>query len=102
MPSAVFNQNTIASHQVVAAPGAGFFIRVHGWHLQAAGTVTVTLRSAATNKVGPMAMTATGANTASGFSYDGWFDCAVNEALNIDLAQAIQVGGVVNYSIRTG
>jgi hypothetical protein len=71
MPSAVFNQATAATHTAVAAPGAGRFLRVLGWHLHGAGTGTVTLQSGSTPKAGPMTDARSGAVVRTGKGVGG-------------------------------
>lgn len=96
MASAVVSFATATDHTVVAAPGAGKFLRVYGFFLAPAAPVVATWKSAATAKSGAMTL-ATPLEVS--FNPNGWFDCGINEALVLTLESAIQVSGTVSYQI---
>lgn len=97
--SAVINAASGGDREIVAAPGAGKRIRVHGWVIAAQGNADVRFESAAagTAMTGVMRMSATAPNVAP-FNPVGWFTCGDNEALSMELATA-DVDGVLVYSI---
>lgn len=83
------------NNQVIAAVG-GKKLRVLSYILVAAGTVSVKFRSASTDKTGAMPLVAN-SGIASGFCQVGHFETAVGEALNLNLSDAIAIGGHVTY-----
>ena len=95
MPSVPFNQNTAASHTVVAAPGVGRFVNLESFDLVCATANTLTIKSGSTVIWGPASFGNNG-----GISKDGAaIPCNSNEALVFTLGSGAQVGGSVQYSI---
>lgn len=90
--------NLAASGAVLAAPGAGLRIRVWGYHLVCRVASDIKFQSNATDKTGPYPCTANGGLVAPQ-GQQPWFECAVNEALNLNMTVANTVGGVVRYDI---
>lgn len=95
MPSVAIS--TTATAALVAAV-TGKRIRVHGYVIQAAGTVNVKFQSASTDLTGAMPQAAN-TGVATQFAKDGWFDTAAGEALNIHLSGSVQVSGHLRYSV---
>ncbi len=90
------DKNTAAQHEMVQAI-ANTRIRLLGYAIIADALVDVTWRSAATDKSGPL-----GAGANGGVSYPGTQDSpaletAAGEALNLNLAGAVQVSGHGTY-----
>lgn len=97
------NASTSGNNTLLAAQGAGNKIQVHGGMLIAASGVTVTFQSGAggTGLTGPMPF---GAN--SGFAVPNMGvgimgPTAANTLLNMVLGAAVQVGGVLAYTVIT-
>jgi hypothetical protein len=99
MASAAVSAASSGQNTVVAAPGAGKFIRVYGYVLVASSSVTAKWQSNTTDLTGAMSFTAN-SGVASGWARDGWFDCNTNEALKLNLGGALQVSGHVLYEVR--
>lgn len=103
MPSAPINYNTAADQTVVAAPaGATQFIRVLGYLLIANGTVNPTWKSgtpSGTALSGPLPL-AQNSGAVAPETPEGWFDCAVGQALVLNLDQSVQVSGHVTYAVK--
>lgn len=99
MATAAIDASAQGNTEIIPAPGAGKFIRVFGYVLTSAGTVSATFVSGDDGDLtGPMPMVA---GTSIHTEYeDGLFDCGVNEALNINLSGAVAVGGHLKYGIR--
>jgi hypothetical protein len=100
MPSAAVSVSTQNANEIVAAPTSPKFIRVHGYVLAAAGTVSVKWQSASTDKTGAMPFVANDKLPVPSTPLDGWFDCAPGEALNLHLSAAVAVTGHVHYSVQ--
>lgn len=98
MPSVVINVAAAATTPLVAAPGAGKWIRVLGYVLYAGGTVNATLKSAGNALTGPFPLKDQGRVQAPE-TPDGWFDCNQNEALNLVTDAASQVSGHLKYQV---
>ena len=75
-------------------------IRVHGYVLVSAGTVTVRFESAAsgTALTGQMTMAVNSVITAP-FNPAGWFETVAGELLNLELSGAVSVDGHLIYSV---
>ncbi len=100
MPLAAISASASGANAVVAAPGAGYFIRVIGFTLSANAAVNAKWQSASTDKTGLYYMGDKGGVVRSDPEY--LFDCAVNEALNLNLSGNVAVGGDVRYTyVRT-
>jgi len=99
MANAVVNVSSSGDNTIISAPTAGF-IRVHGYVLLAANSVTVRWRDDnPTNYTGQMACGAGGGAVAPD-TRDGWFDLPVGKALVLNLSSAVAVAGHVKYSIQ--
>lgn len=100
MLEAKIDKATAAAHQIVAGI-SGRKIRVYGWLMVAANTVTAKWVSASTDKTGAMTMSAGAPNLApvNGNAIDpvAWFTCGSGEDLNLTLGGAVQVSGCVLY-----
>ncbi len=100
MPSAAISCSTSGANDIIAAPGAGKYIRILALCIIADGTVTATLNDdAPTNYSGAEALVANSGFTLPGFE-QGWFDCGVNQKFQITLGGAVGVRGIVRYEIR--
>ncbi len=88
------------NNTLVAAPGAGFKLRVHDVVLISAGTVTARFEDGAngTALTGQMNL-AVNTGFAPGFSPVGHFECSENTLLNLELSGAISVDGWLVYQI---
>lgn len=89
---------TAATAEIVAAV-TGKSIYVVGYTLVASGTVTITWKSATTALSGAMALAAQTTVTAHGTLATPVLGTASGEALNLTLAQAVQVSGHVAYYV---
>lgn len=96
MPQTPIAASASGNNELVAAPGAGRFIRVLGYSLSSQGNVDVEFRSSNTTKVKYYLGTHT--NIAR-FDSEFVFDCAENEALNLNLSGVVAVGGEVRYAL---
>lgn len=97
MPQQKISTSASGATQLVAAPGAGLFIRVFGFSLSANGTVNAKFQSASTDMTGLYYLTQFGGVVRQ--NEQCLFDCAANEALNINLSGAVAVGGEITYAI---
>lgn len=98
--SAVIAATAGATTDVIAAPGAGKFIRVLGYHGTAdiAGSIK-WLDSTPTAKTGVMPVGATGGFVVPVTDWDtGLFDCATNTKLQLTTVSCT-FNGVVEYCI---
>ena len=93
---AAFDENTAAVHAVVAAPAVATRVpRVLSCHLIAAAAVTVTILAGAVPIHGPVDL---GANEGLNLQPSPWGwgpDGAAGAAINIELSDAVQVGGSI-------
>lgn len=106
--NAVVNTASSGDNTIVAAPGAGWRIRVTGYDLWADGTVNVKWWNGASANNKPLTGLidmAVGqrdnlpqAPRDEGYS-EGWFDCDENTALVLNLSAAVQVSGRVSYEL---
>jgi hypothetical protein len=86
---------------VVAAPGAGLFVRVYRLFLVFGNTSNITFQDGASNALsGAIPMVANGSIT---LDLDGqpWFECAVNQSFQIVNSNSVSVNGCV-YTTTTG
>ena len=99
--SAILTQAGAGTDEVIAAPGAGLSIVVHGVDVSQDGGGTLILSSAATALTGAFATHAAAHTlyTIAGAS-DCVLRCAENEALNVTTATS-PAFGVVYYSIES-
>jgi hypothetical protein len=84
------------NNEIVAAD-ATKRIRVLAWDLSPSAAVNAKWRTANTDITGLYYMGSIGNGNARNFNQAGWFETAVNEALNLNLSGATAVGGVVVY-----
>lgn len=99
--TAVVNESTAASNEIVAAAGAGKKIRVFAVKLVAGGAVSTTWQTAATALEGAVPHAANGGYTESVDPPAFLFETAANEALNLLSSGAVQVSGRVSYWIQS-
>lgn len=95
--SASFDQNTAATHEVVAAI-TGYRIVVVGYHLVSGGTNTVVFKSGSTARTGAIPVAAAG-NLAMP-PVGPLFATTAGAALNITLSGAQQLAGYVIYRVE--
>lgn len=99
---AILNPNAAADNEMVAAPGAGLYIKVLSVYCVNGATAnTVTFKSATTAKSPAIALAANGGFVLP-FQREGWFRCAQNAALNVALSGATAVGVGVKYMVCKG
>jgi len=103
--SAVVNADKNGTRLLIAAPGEGSRIQVHGLYVGADGDGDVTFLSAATPLTGaiPLYDGQTGRTMCWPISPDPeayWIRCADNEALNVVLTANCDLDGVIKYRIR--
>lgn len=99
MPTAVISASSSGNNEVVAAPTDGRHISVLGWQRSSNGSVNMKWRSADTDKTG-LAYANQYWHDEVVESSDPEFNCAANEALNLNLSGAVAVGGHVKYVLR--
>lgn len=93
--------NTSSSGETtIVAAQAGKRIIVHSWGLVSAGAVSVSWKSGATTKYGPMPFAANGGMSVPGGIDDVAIACDIGEALIVNLGGAVQTGGGVSYSLE--
>ena len=93
-----FDENTGANHSVVAAPGAGFKLRLLGWQLGLGAGNTLTWKSGTTAISGPITFAAAGPyEPIAGMPWLQFYETAENEALVLTLGSAQQVSGDIWY-----
>lgn len=92
---AIIQVSSSGNNQIVAAV-ASKKIRVLQVRLMASGTVNVKWRSASTDIDG-LAYLIANTGYVLPFSSLGWFETVAGEALNLNLSDAIAVGGVIKY-----
>lgn len=85
---------------IVAAQGSGTKIRVLSLFLVSAGTVTTRFESGAsgTALTGQMNLVTNGGFVLP-YNPNGWFECADNQLLNLELSGAISVDGSLTYVV---
>jgi hypothetical protein len=102
MARAVIDVASSGDNTIVAAAGGQSIIRVHAWTLTAAGALTVRWESGASGTALSGQVTlATGIPWTSGWCEEGWFDCAANTLLNLELSAGTSVDGIVIYRVIT-
>lgn len=84
---------------LVAAPGANRVIRVNGFQLTAAGTVTVSLKDGASGSALWKGYMGTGLQALVPVSAEWQVTLTANTALVLGLSGATGVAGVLNYTI---
>lgn len=100
MKSAAVVATASGDTEVIAAPGAGKFLRVHGYQISSRAALNeVQLRSATTPKAYTEAVAAAGGGVSCPPSKLPYFECAANEALNVNLSAAGNVSVNVQYAI---
>lgn len=100
MKSAPIDTASAATADIVAAPGAGKFIRVHGYALTASGATEFRLKDGAGTVLGGLASPANGNAVGMGLDKEGYFDLPDDSALQGTNSAAVRVIGHVSYSIR--
>ena len=97
MPSQSVSVSSSGDSTIVAAPGAGKFIRVFSYGLIAGGTVNATWKSGSSARTGPLPLIVNSGSNET--DPNGLFDCGVNEALVLGLSSPVQVSGRVRYEV---
>jgi hypothetical protein len=95
----------------VAAPGPDSRVIVWGVILTVATTTTMKWKSGTTDLTGPMTVTGILSQISSASVWEArnpsrnraypLFECELNEAFNIELGDAVQMSGMLYYSIET-
>ena len=104
MASAPISVGSASTATIVAAPGAGKFIRVLGYQIVPTSGTTPSVQWQDSN--GPTALTGVmvasiGNDINPGYATDGWFDVSVNGALNLVVGGTTPVvAGHVRYEIK--
>ena len=101
---AVINIATSGDNTIIAAPAAGFIIKIVKMFFAVASSVNVTFKSGANALTGAMTF-ATGLGSTNVFSFDGDFNpLSMNaaEAFIINLSGNVQVSGFVLYYVEKG
>lgn len=88
--------------QLVAAPNSNQFIRVYHYRISAESPTVVTFKSGSTDKDICYATNLSGGGICTPDYQGGLFDCALGEALIINLSQNANVGGGLKYTIKGG
>lgn len=101
MPSVAILATASGSTSVVAAPGAGKKIRVWGYQITSRAAIDeVQLRSASTVMAYVESVAAAGGGICCPpVTGQPYFECAGNEALNVNLSAAGNVGVNVQYDV---
>ena len=88
-------------NQIIAAPGAGKYLAIDHINLIPTSAVTLKFRSGTTDVSGPYPFDAkqTIALDNAMQGQKGVITCADNQAFNINLGSAVQVGGFCAYRI---
>lgn len=99
---AVISAAGSGDNTLVAAQASGIKIRVLAVHMQAAGAVAARFESGAggTALTGVMSMI-TGVPLDLSFNPEGWIETAAATLLNLELGGAVQVSGVLLYTLVT-
>jgi hypothetical protein len=85
--------------QLVAAQGAGLFIKVHAVLLMASATVNVKLKSGGATDISPLFPIGANGGFAAPYNEKGWFITAANDALNVNLSGAVSTAVHVLYTV---
>lgn len=90
--------HAVSGNNTLVAAVAGKKIRVLGFVLVSAGTVTARFESAAdgTALTGQMTL-AVNTVVSSGYNALGWFETVAGQLLNLELSAAVSVDGVLTY-----
>lgn len=95
---ATINENTLNRNVVVTGIANKRIIVTH-YLVMPSNNVTIQWQDGAgANLSGPMALTANNGGEANN-TEEGLFECGVGEDLVLDLSNAIQVGGHLNYRL---
>jgi hypothetical protein len=95
--SSNINESAAASTEIVAAPGAGFALRVLSLNILCADAVDVTFEDeSGADHIGLQSFPANGGIVLP-HNPCGWATLAANKALHMLLGSAVQVGGSVTY-----
>lgn len=98
MPSAVVSVASSGDNTVIAAQGAGTFIRVFGFSLVCASSVNATWKNGAAALTGAYPFPANGGISRSQ-SNEPIFTLSENTALVLNLSAAVQTSGEVTYVV---
>lgn len=95
------------NNTLVAAPGEGKRIKVHGWVAKSSNTVSVYLRSGTAGSfhfgdaTNPAVLASAVVLQAPVSDNTPWFQCDDNEALVVNLSAAVAFTGMLVYSISS-
>jgi len=98
MPSILIDSNTDGT-SLVAAPGANRRIRINGFSLTAAGTVTVSLKDGASGSAVWKGYLGTGLGVVVPASADWELFLTANTALVLGLSGSVAVAGSLDYTV---
>jgi len=102
---AVLFNDIVASasgNTAVVSAVEGMKIRVLGYTVVGAGAVNVKFKSGSTDLTGVLTIAGAGGGLTPGPSGLGHFETAKSEALNINLSDAVVVGGHLTYQLVKG
>lgn len=99
---AIATITSIATTELIAAPGAGFHIKVLSISIVATAANTVLLKSGATSISPTWEWGASGGGVGLQTLEDGWLECAENEALNLTTTTTARVSVICRYQIVRG
>lgn len=99
MPTNIqINKSSSGDTTLIAAPGAGRFIRVYRVKVMSNGDTNVSLKSGSTVLDGPCPLT-----DGNGYAEQddrGAFNCGINEAFIINQTGTAQLGGSCSYAVK--
>jgi len=101
--SAVILTATSGDNEIIATAPPGFRYVIWGWNLVAEGAVEYSWESGAsgTPKTGDYALSDTSDGMLIGPAWPiPQFKCDGNQSLNLELSDAVEVNGVVQYSLE--
>lgn len=92
-----------SGNNTLVAGTAGKRVRVLSYKLVAAAAVTIKFQTGAggADLSGPMAFAANGGSV-DGFNEGGWFQTEEGHLLNLNLSDAVSVGGHLSYVLLAG
>lgn len=104
MPDFLINASGSGDTTLIAAPGAGKFIRVLHYHVTADRPVTAKFYSGSSStgtlKDSVYSTNVSGGGISTPYSPDGVINCGVNEPLTLNSSVAANVGGAGEYTVK--
>ncbi len=97
----VISASSSGDNTIVAAPGPGLRIVLLNFMLVASGAVAAKWRSNSTDLTGAMPVAGSGSGIAAQSPAIGLVECAANQALKLNLSDAVQVGGFGSYVVES-